>query len=236
MHDLDLLVPIDSLWRGQRRLVAQGWQLAGNLEDGEGHHVTLVHPDAEARVELHQCALPAPHDLLLPAVRVLARARPVPVGDAALAVPALEDQLVHLVAHGMVHHAFLHNGRFLLRDLVEQALLAKLAGSGELARARDRFAAVGLARAWDVSAALAVRCLPGSAVRPAGIDLATRLLVGRMLLQQRSPALMQLLGPAGWAAARSLGQAAAKPAPADGRGPLRQAADRLLVFRRKTRW
>ena len=236
MHDLDLLVPADGLWRGQRRLIAQGWQLAAGLEDGEGHHVALIHPDAEARLELHRSVLPAPHDLLLPAMRVLARARPVPIGDATLAIPALEDQLVHLVAHGMVHHAFLYNGRFLLRDLVEQALLAQRADPRDLRRARERFATAGLAPAWDVSAALMACCLPGSAVRPMAVDATTRLLVARMLVQQRSPALMGLFGPVGWATARCLGRAVAKPASADGRGALRQAAGRLLMFRRKTRW
>ena len=236
MHDLDLLVPAGSLARGQRRLMALGWELIGTLEDGEGHHVTLIHPDAEARVELHHTPLPAPHEALLPAARVMSRARPLPIGEASIAVPALEDQLVHLVAHGMVHHAFLYNGRFILRDLVEQALLTRLADPRDIARARERFSSVGLVRAWDVGAALTARALPASAAKPADTAIGTRLLVGRMLLQQRSPAVMQLLGPAGWAAARGLGQAMAKPAPTDGRGAMRHLAGRMLMFRRKTRW
>lgn len=236
MHDLDLLVPAASLPRGQRRLMALGWQLVGTLDDGEGHHVTLTHPEAEARVELHHIPMPPPHDALLPASRVMLRARPVLIGEASIAVPALEDQLVHLVAHGMVHHAFLYAGRFLLRDLVEQALLTRRASPHDMARARDRFSAVGLVRAWDVSAALTARCLPASADGPVRRDIGARLMVDRMLLQQRSPTLMQLLGPVGWAAARSLGQVVAKPAPAGGRGAVRQVAGRLLTFRRKTRW
>ena len=236
MHDLDLLVPAESLARGQRQLMGLGWQLTGTLDDGEGHHVTLTHPDAEARVELHHIPMPAPDGTLLPAARMIARARPIMVGDANVALPSLEDQLVHLVAHGMVHHAFLYNGRFLLRDVVEQALLTRAADPQDLVRARGRFAAVGLARAWDVSAALAARCLPESTDRPARRDLGTRLLVDRMLLQQRSPLIMALLGPIGWSAARTLGGAAAKPGPAGGGSAIQHAADRLLTFRRKTRW
>ena len=167
---------------------------------------------------------------------MLARARPAASRRRQVALPTLEDQLVHLVAHGMVHHAFLCNGRFLLRDLVEQALLTRAADPQELERARGRFAAVGLERAWDVSAALAARCLPESTDRPARRDIGTRLLVDRMLLQQRSPMIMALLGPIGWSAARTLGGAAAKPAPAGGGSAIQHAADRLLTFRRKTRW
>ena len=122
-------------------------------------------------------------------MRVLARARPVPIGDATLALPALEDQLVHLVAHGMVHHAFLYNGRFLLRDLVEQALLRAARPIRATCAARASGSRPPASRrAWDVSAALTARCLPGSAVRPhGGRRSTTRLLVDRMLLQQRSP-------------------------------------------------
>jgi hypothetical protein len=236
MHDLDLLVPADELARGQQRLVAEGWRVIGTLEEGDGHHVVLAHPEAEARVELHRIPLTAPHEALLPATRMLARARPLLLGDATVAVPALDDQLVHLVAHGMVQHAFLYNGRFVLRDLVEQALLVRLAEPQVLTRARARFTAAGLSRAWDVSMALGARCLPDSAIGPAHIDAATRLLVGRMLLQQRSPALMQLLGPLGWAVARGFGHVAACPAVAAGQPVLRQLTYRLQVFRRKTRW
>ena len=80
-----------------------------------------------------------------------ARASPVAAGQAVIAVPALDDQLVHLVAHGMLQHAFLENGRFLLRDLVEQRLLIARAGRGELSAAQERFTAAGQRLAWDVS-------------------------------------------------------------------------------------
>ena len=72
-------------------------------------------------MELHAEPLAGALARLLPAPRMLARARPAVAGTASIAVPALEDQLVHLVAHGMLQHAFLENGRFLLRDLIEQA-------------------------------------------------------------------------------------------------------------------
>ena len=84
-----------------------------------------------------------------------ARASPLAAGHAVIAVPALDDQLVHLVAHGMLQHAFLENGRFLLRDLVEQRLLDARAGRGELSAAQARFAAAGYRLAWEVSRALA---------------------------------------------------------------------------------
>jgi hypothetical protein len=53
-----------------------------------------------------------------------------------------------------------------------------------------------------------------------------------MLLQQRSPVLMDLLGPTGWLLAQALaGSSSGTP----GRS-LPELAQQLLIFRRKTRW
>lgn len=236
MHDIDLLVPCDDVDRCAQRLQAAGWRPFEHGEAVADHHVALVHPLAETRVELHAEPLAGALARLLPAPRMLARARPAVVGTAAIAVPALEDQLVHLLAHGMLQHEFLSSGRFLLRDLVEYALLARCAAPTDLDRARERFERIGQARAWDVGVALAKRCLPSICARPAGSGHMTDILVGRMLLQQRSPLLMQLIGPAGWAAARLLGYAPGAMTVATEKTALRQWSERLLLFRRKTRW
>lgn len=136
----------------------------------------------------------------------------------------------------MLQHEFLSSGRFLLRDLVEHALLARCATQSDLDRARERFESVGQAQAWDVGVTLAKRCLPGTWARPATGGHLTGMLVGRMLLQQRSPLLMQLIGPAGWAMARLLGYAPSAMTAATEKTALRHLSERLLLFRRKTRW
>lgn len=229
MHDLDLLVPEPALAACAAQLQVQGW-LPAPAESAEAlHHLALYHPEGTARVELHRQPLAAPHDRLLPASAMLARARPEPVGTAVIALPALEDQLVHLVAHGMLQHGFLENGRFLLRDCVEQSLLSARAGRGELAAAGQRFAAAGQRLAWEVSRELTARCLGGVA----GDSTRTaRLLAARMLLQQRSTLAMQIVAPAGWLAARLLGVRSATPAPTT----LSEFTARFALFRRKTLW
>ena len=81
----------------------------------------------------------------------------------------------------------------------------------------------------DVGVALAKRCLPSVCARPAGSGHMTDILVGRMLLQQRSPLLMQLIGPAGWAAARLLGYAPGSMTVATEKTALRRQFDALVA-------
>jgi hypothetical protein len=232
MHDLDLLLPAAAAATSRRRLEADGWEVIETDEDTSSRHVAIARPGAPARVELHAAPLPAPYADLAPAHRLLSRAEPRVLGVATVALPALEDQIVHLVAHGMLQHAFLSTGPFLLRDLVELALLLRRADSGVAATAHDRFAAAGRRSAWEVCLGLAGVCLPRSMPRRGGRRLGAgdRLLVGRMVLQQRSPLLMQVLGPVGWAAARALGQVAGQA------GGTTRLLEQLRTFRRKTHW
>jgi hypothetical protein len=235
MHDLDLLIPAHRLAVAQTALEEAGWRpMAGEADSA--HHVTLVHPAAETRLELHREPLAAPCASLLPAARVLARARMLELDGVTVAVPSVEDQIVHLVAHGMLQHAFLFTGRCLLRDVVELVLLMRRTDPAILAAVPERFAAVPSAAgpaAWNVSLDLAAACLPGLAPRARKAGLRTRALVRRMLLQQRSPWLMQLLGPAGWVASLALGWAPGGPA---GAGSAARVLERWSVFQRKTRW
>ena len=229
MHALDLLVPEQALPACRSRLAQAGWRPVDDGVDHGDHHLVLVHPRAPARIELHPAALPAPHADLLPAARMLARAVPTAIGTALVALPAAEDQLVHLVAHGMLHHQFLRNGRFLLRDVVERHLLAARAGPAVVAAARERFAAAGAGLAWDVAAELDARCLGGDRVRR---SRAAQALALRMLLQQRGPAAMLVLGPLGWLAASLC---ADQPGDRTVWAP-RSLTGRLTMFYRKTRW
>ncbi len=229
MHDLDLLVPEAELWNCVARLARAGWRPCDEVRQDLAQHVILVHPDALVRVELHRHPLSGELGELLPASRMLARAASIQLDDAVVAVPALEDQLVHLVAHGMLQHRFLRNGRFVLRELVELKLLLARADGRELELARGRFAALGEDLAWDVSIELGGRCLGGLP----GVESPTaRLLATRMLLQQRWAWAMLLLGPLGWAGARLLSKPTARTVALDPR----RLAGRLKVFRRKTMW
>lgn len=228
MHDLDLLVPRASMAACIAELTHAGWSAIRGEEPDE-HHVMMAHPDAPARIELHHAPLSPPWGGLLPAARMLNRAAPRTIGHAMVALPSPEDQLVHLVAHGMLQHQFLRNGRFLLRDLIELRLLTARAGGVVAASARARFAAAGQALAWDVAVALAAHC--HGAPRPRS-PLAARLLALRMRLQQRGPGAMLVLGPLGWLAASLL---AGEPGGREVWVPRRLAA-RLRVFYRKTSW
>jgi hypothetical protein len=233
----DVLLPAAAAAAAQRRLEADGWEVIENDEDPGSHHVAMARPGAQAQVELHTAPLPAPYADLVPAHRMLSRAQPRALGVATVALPAPEDQIVHLVAHGMLQHAFLFTGRFLLRDLVELALLLRPADPGAVAAAHDRLAAAGWRSAWEVSLGLAGACLPFAAPHHGRRSGARdRLLVGRMLLQQRSPVLMQAVGPAGWVAAWAMGQVAGETSTGRKGGRLARFAEHLEIFQRKTRW
>ena len=207
MHDLDLLVPTAS-WRGQR---ARGLAAAA----GGARRRPPCRADPSRRRGPARAAPASCRPRTTCSCRRCASwpRTAGPIGDATLAIPALEDQLVHLVAHGMVHHAFLYNGRFLLRDLVEQALLARAGRSARPAPGARAVRARGPAR-------------PGTSVRRSWLaaspaapaprrSMRHRLLVDRMLVQQRSPdhgaARAGRLGDRA-----ALGRAVAKPAPVRG--------------------
>ena len=229
MNDLDLLVPETELWNCVARLVRAGWQPCAATRQDLAQHVILVHPDAPVRIELHRQPLGGELEGLLPATRMLARATTLGLDGATVALPALEDQLVHLVAHGTLQHAFLRSGRCVLRELAELKLLLGRAEERDVTLARERFAAHGQLLAWEVCLELLARCLGGA---PAAETLAARILVARTLLQQRSPWAMLILGPLGWCAARLA------PGPADEAPPTgaRRLAGRFRMFYRKTMW
>lgn len=236
MHDLDLLLPREAMAEAYRILAGEGWRDGGPNEDGRGgRHLTLVHPRAEARLELHATALELPLDGLLPAPRLLVRAGPIEIEGVTLALPALDDQLVHLVAHGMLQHAFQSTGRFLLRDLIELTLLIDRGGPDVAWEAEHRLARAGHAHAWPLSRWLAAACLPQAHGAAPPTTSVVALLGRRMLLQQRSPWAMRLLAPVGWGVARL-----AERAPRQPKATLAERLVRLMAqhatFRRKTRW
>jgi hypothetical protein len=88
------------------------------VEAGENE---LARPGAMAQIDLHEELF----SRLLPVTDVIDRSRPARVGDAAVRLPAIEHQLVHLIAHSHIRyfgHAF---GRITLRDRLEAAALLR---------------------------------------------------------------------------------------------------------------
>ena len=80
MHDLDLLVPEDALHDCAATLMACGWARSPAGPGEAEHHLSLQHPDAAARVELHRQPLAAPYAHLLTAQGMTARASPLAAG------------------------------------------------------------------------------------------------------------------------------------------------------------
>lgn len=236
MHDLDLLVPAEQLALADATLRAAGWEEMAAAPDDADRHVILVHPEAEVRLELHEAPIADPYGHLLPAARVLARAEMVEAEGVRLALPSAEDQLVHVVVHGMLQHAFLVTGRFVLRDLVELGLLLRRSGPTSAASAAARLRMAGQGTAWDLSLWLGAACLPGLIARPHEASLVAAWLGRRMLLQQRASWLMQLLGPLGFMAARAAGRGKAASQLATFKERLARMLELHAAFRRKTRW
>ncbi len=161
---------------------------------------------------------------------MLASATELALDGATIAIPSLSHQLVHLVAHGLLQHAQLESGRFLLRDLAEQALLTERAGRDDLWAARERFVAAG-------HGACLGGCRPpqhASAFSPVRSQSARRRVCSRhgCCCSSARAGPMQSLGPAGWLAARLAGVATAGPT----LGSLPSLARQLQLFRSKTMW
>ncbi len=239
MHDLDLLVPADRLAAAARILEEGGWRY---LDDKpcrlDPHLPPMVHPDSGAVLELHGRAVSAWLDHMLPAADLFAGARPSPVEDTTLLLPAPTDQLLHLVIHGQLMHGHLYTGRLLLRDLVELVRLAHRHGSGMVEEVLRRLEPAGHRLAGEVAVATARATLPNAAATLPPARPAARLLASKAIAQQRSGFLMATLAPVGAvlrerrAHARSTGLLR-RLADAGYRRDLR---DQWQAFRRKTSW
>lgn len=105
MHDLDLLVPRESLAPAVAALKAAGWKeaMGGRTTEryvAHQHAPPLVAPDGDAGVvELHDALFPPGHPFLMDGGSVLGRARRVPSPVGAVLVPAPVDQLIHACLH-----------------------------------------------------------------------------------------------------------------------------------------
>jgi Uncharacterised nucleotidyltransferase len=117
LRDLDLLVPASPAADALRALEEVGY---ARIEVGENE---LARPGAMAQIDLHEELF----SRLLPVTDVIDRSRPARVGDEAVRLPAIEHQLVHLIAHTQIRHFGHAFGRITLRDRLEAAALLRRA-------------------------------------------------------------------------------------------------------------
>lgn len=124
MSDLDVLVPSDQLSACAAHLCTKGYQTLTDANySGHHHYQPLGRPDRIAIVELHEEPLDLPYRGLLTSQAVFNEAIVLKRGCAKLAVPSGRCRLVHVVAHAqLADHAYLY-GKFVLRELLDFALL-----------------------------------------------------------------------------------------------------------------
>ncbi len=198
MHDLDLLVPAARLAEAERLLEECGWRPLGDGPcDLDLHLPRMVHPEAEAVLELHGRVVPERLDALLPAEMLFERASPIRVEEVDLLLPDPADQLLHLVVHGQLVHGYLYTGRLLLRELVELVQLVHRYGCGLAENMLGHLEGAGHGLAGQVAMATAGLVLPRAATDLPAATTYARLLARRTLLQQRHEPLMATLGPLG---------------------------------------
>jgi Uncharacterised nucleotidyltransferase len=180
LRDLDLLVPAARVADAVRALEEIGY---ARLELGENE---LARPGGMAQIDLHDELF----STLLPATDIIDRSRPARLGDAAVRLPAIEHQLVHLIAHSQIRHFGHAFGRIMLRDRLEAAALLRRAPESIPWHAiSTRFATAGYRRPLS-SFVLALNdgglCVVQA---PGRIDLTTTLQQRRIALQARSATL-----------------------------------------------
>ena len=184
MRDLDLLVARARLPDAIAQLAAAGYGLTQSAESWPEHHRHLPplyrHGDA-AVVEIHSDVLPKRHDLC-PAEQLLGRSRLVEFDGARVRIPDTVDQLAQLIGHDRFDGYLRRSGTFMLRSVVEAALLCREAGTAD--QLLDRAADAQMARCVRVRLGLAARLFP-QYVRAPDIGVSERLQVGALITMER---------------------------------------------------
>jgi hypothetical protein len=141
LRDLDLLVPNALLPAAQRAL-----QMAGYVAAGPGGE--WRRSGGACQIDLHTEPFCSPRQVrLLPAVHVLERARRISFGDAAVGIPSVEHQVLHLIGHCQIRHLGHAFGRVGLRHRLEAAALVQWGHEPiDWAAVSQRFMAAGYRR------------------------------------------------------------------------------------------
>jgi hypothetical protein len=192
--DIDLLVSGEELPAAVAALAAIGYREAG-IDDfsfaAHHHHTPLGRDDDPALVELHSEPLARPFAPLLAAARMRAGARPVDADGRRFRLPALQDQVLHNIAHAQLAERHYWLAKVALRPLTDLARL-RLTGEAEIdwreiLSVFDRAGHGSACRAWLMTAEQLFGQRPPAGVRP---DLGARIGCWRIRQQSRHPWLM----------------------------------------------
>ena len=191
LRDLDLLLPEPRWKHGIEMLQRAGYDLTST---GDAKAAVLRRRGGPVTIDLHKELFATPRGArLLRSEEVLHHARPVALGKAAMRLPSVLHQIVHLVGHSQLSHHCHAYGRIDLRDRLEAAALACWTGKPvdwEVVVAR--FAAAGYRRPL-LSFLLALRDGTLLTVPALGkIDMLTALQQRRIAWQARSRTLSHI--------------------------------------------
>ena len=118
LRDLDLLVP-EARWAD----AITGLQRAGYVYTGENYQEAPLHRDGWL-IEVHRELFKTPRQArLLHGVEMLKNSRSLKFGEAAVRVPSMDHQIVHLIGHCQIGHYGYAYGRIPFNDRLEAAAL-----------------------------------------------------------------------------------------------------------------
>lgn len=144
LSDIDILVPVDQVCFAREVLLGLGGSSPEHLpafKFPDYHLPPITLPNSIALVELHMRVGDGIETELLPAEKLLESAIPT---EAGLAVPDPVSRLVHLIAHGQIHHNRHDEKQLYLRDCLEFHLFSRSFGEKFINETRQRFESVGL--------------------------------------------------------------------------------------------
>ena len=126
LGDIDLIVPAIELSRGVETLAGLGYRSAGNGYDPsrDAHAPAMLGPDDMTIVELHSRPFADAHWPELETA-LQADARTVLAGGVAIRIPSPEARAAYLMLHSQEHHGYHAQGRLLLRDVLDLAMLGQ---------------------------------------------------------------------------------------------------------------
>lgn len=175
MHDIDLLVPRDSLERAGAVALAHGYgparPLSIAIDVAESHHLASM-SKGRAQLEIHWNIVEPRRPYSIDPAPLLERSVSLTVPGARLRALAIEDLVLHLCAHTAYSHRF----EFGLRSSCDVALLVERHGDAiDWATIVGRAEAWGWSRAVHLSLVLAVDLLgarvPAEVLQSFGVDL-----------------------------------------------------------------
>ena len=190
LRDLDLLVP-EARWEQALEVLQRTGYGILRIADTEA---LLRRPRGPVAIDLHKEVFATPRaSRVLSSQDMLQQARHAVMGDAAVRLPSLVHQVVHLIAHSQISNHNYAYGRIAFRDRLEAAALVRWAAEPiEWQAVAAHFATAGCPRPL-LAFVLALRDGALCAVPPPGrIDALTALQERRIAWQARCRMLAHL--------------------------------------------